>query len=197
MSISSGGAYSPYTLFWNSNHACGLRADGVAICWGDYREGQTSPPEGERFTSISSGGLQTCGLREDGIAVCWGPTFWLPEHERFTSISSGGGRFSCGLRNDGFVICWEQYEIDGVFFPQENGRFTSISSGSAQTCGLQAGIPHMGSLQAQWAIQTRWWHHSQVLQGQSIAGLSNKGCDSRREPCFLSVFVVFWPPPVG
>ena len=55
----------------------------------------------------------------------------------------------------------------------------------------------MGSLQAQRAIQTRWWHHSQVLQGQSISGLSNKGCDSRLEPCFLSVFVVFRPPPVG
>ena len=58
-------------------------------------------------------------------------------------------------------------------------------------------IPHIGSLQAQWAIQTRWWHHIRVLQGQSIAGLSNKGCDSRREPCFLSVFVVFGPLPMG
>ena len=33
---------------------------------------------------------------------------------------------------------------------------------------LSAGISHIGSLQAQRAIQTRWWHHSQVLQGQSI-----------------------------
>ena len=55
----------------------------------------------------------------------------------------------------------------------------------------------MGSLQAQRAIQTRWWHHIQVLQGQSNSGLSNKGCDSRREPCYLSIFVVFGPPPMG
>ena len=48
----------------------------------------------------------------------------------------------------------------------------------------------MGRLQAQRAIQMRWWHHSQVLQGHSISGLSDKGCDSRREPCFLSVFIV-------
>ena len=54
-----------------------------------------------------------------------------------------------------------------------------------------SGIPHIGSLQAQWAAQTRWSHHSQVLQGQSNSGLSNKGCDSCREPCYLSVFVVF------
>ena len=38
---------------------------------------------------------------------------------------------------------------------------------------------------------------SQFLQGQSISGLSNKGCDSCREPCFLSIFVVFGPPPMG
>ena len=62
---------------------------------------------------------------------------------------------------------------------------------------LSAGIPHIGSLQAQRAIQTRWWHHSQVLQGQANSGLSNKGCDSRREPCFLSVFVVFRSPANG
>ena len=61
----------------------------------------------------------------------------------------------------------------------------------------ESGISHIGSLQAQRAIQTRWWHHSQVLQGQSNSGLSNKGCDSRREPCFLSVFVVFRSPANG
>ena len=60
-----------------------------------------------------------------------------------------------------------------------------------------SGISHIGSLQAQGAAQTRWEHHSKVLQGQSIAGLSDKGCDSCREPCFLSVFVVFGPPPMG
>ena len=34
-------------------------------------------------------------------------------------------------------------------------------------------LSHIGSLQAQGAAQTRWWQHSQVLQGQSIAGLSD------------------------
>ena len=35
------------------------------------------------------------------------------------------------------------------------------------------------------------------LQGHSISGLSNKGCDSCREPCYLSVFVVFGSPASG
>ena len=39
---------------------------------------------------------------------------------------------------------------------------------------ISSGIPHIGSLQAQRAIQTRWWHHSQVLQGQSNSGLSSE-----------------------
>ena len=30
----------------------------------------------------------------------------------------------------------------------------------------------------------RWEHHSQVLQGQSISGLSDMRCDSCREPYF-------------
>ena len=62
-----------------------------------------------------------------------------------------------------------------------------------RTAGL-AGISHIGSLQTQRAAQARWEHHRQVLQGQSIAGLSDKGCDSCREPCFLSFFVVFGSP---
>ena len=43
--------------------------------------------------------------------------------------------------------------------------------------GFSTGISHMGSLQAQRAIQTRWWHHSQVLQGQSNSGLSLVGVE--------------------
>ena len=32
-----------------------------------------------------------------------------------------------------------------------------------------------------------------ILQGHSISGLSDKGCDSCREPWFLSIFGVFGP----
>ena len=60
-----------------------------------------------------------------------------------------------------------------------------------------AGISHIGSLQIQRAAQTRWEHHSQVLQGQSIAGLSNKRCVCSRRAPFLSVFIVLVSPASG
>ena len=128
LSVSSGG-----------RHTCGLREDGIAVCWGDDEYSQAMPPEDERLTSISSGGRHTCGLREDGIAVCWGDNEYSqampPEDERLTSISSGG-RHTCGLREDSIAVCWGDND-SGQAMPPEDERFKSISSGSFHTCGLR------------------------------------------------------------
>ena len=75
-------------------HTCALRADGTPVCWGaklgDEGEvigqtgfGQSEPPEGEHFVSISSGGNHTCALRADGTPVCWGAGF----EEQDSSVS--------------------------------------------------------------------------------------------------------------
>ena len=50
---------------------------------------------------------------------------------------------------------------------------TAMGSGMATAANMLTGISHIGSLQAQRAAQSRWEHHSQVLQGHSIAGLSD------------------------
>lgn len=52
-------------------HACGLRVDGTAVCWGDDFFQQASPPAGT-FTSLTAGAWHTCGLRPNGTATCWG-----------------------------------------------------------------------------------------------------------------------------
>ena len=106
-----------------SDHTCALRADGSPVCWGNSDYGQATPPEGERFATVSSGANHTCALRADGAAVCWGAALgdkytsygyttvvgWgqsePPEGERFSSISSGASH-TCGLRLDGTVLCW-------------------------------------------------------------------------------------------
>ena len=105
--------------------ACGVRIDGSAVCWWPidlerllsewqiYADifddrGQTAPPEGDRFTAISSGGLHACGLRVDGSVACWGSNDRgqiAPPEGSFAAISSGYD-FTCGLREDGTVACW-------------------------------------------------------------------------------------------
>ena len=139
-SISSSGGYRT-----GLDHACALRADGAVVCWGGNFQGQSSPPEGERFTSVSAGGKQTCGLREDGVAICWGDTAQPPNHERFASISSGSGLYTalgrshaCGLRDDGFVICWGD-DSRGQSSPPGYSGFTLIDAGGEHVCGLRDG----------------------------------------------------------
>ena len=97
----------------------------MAVCWGDGGNAictgtgchsewspepiPESPPEGERFASLSTDGPH-CGLRMDGTPVCW--TKYVdsglsspPEGERFTSISASPTH-ACGLREEGEVVCW-------------------------------------------------------------------------------------------
>ncbi len=116
--------------------ACGLREDGSPVCWGLF--GSLTPPEGERFTTISVGSY-ACGLREDGSPVCWGNDRELPEGERFTAISVGLSR-ACGLREDGAPVCWDGFDPGyglGTLTPPEGERFTTISVADAYACGLR------------------------------------------------------------
>ena len=68
-------------------------------------------------------------------------------------------------------------------------RFKTLEALRSSSRHVVAGISHIGSLQAQRAVQTRCQHHSQVLQGHSFAGLSNKRCVCSRRAPFLSVFI--------
>ena len=88
-------------------HTCGLRADGVAECWGHNNVGQIDVPPW-RFVAVDAGNVNTCGLRGDGVVECWGDDTHgeagAPQG-RFQAVSAGG-EYSCGLRADGTVVCW-------------------------------------------------------------------------------------------
>ena len=117
-----------------------MRDSGNAICWGRNDYGQATPPENERFMSISNGPEHACGLRNDGSAVCWGNNWGdkatPPEDERFTAISSGGAH-TCGLREDRSIVCWGENKY-GQATPPFDERLVDISSGKHHTCGLRA-----------------------------------------------------------
>ena len=147
-------------------HTCGLREDGMPVCWTPTSNPVLSPlappPEGERFTSIVSHNCYTCGLRPDGIPLCWAqfhhPDFCPfqlvepPAGETFVALKGDAG-YSCGLRHDGTFLCWlniQASESEGNKVPKmlEGERFTAISHGGWSFCAIrQDGTP------------TCWYYH--------------------------------------
>ena len=140
---------------------CGLRDDGVAMCWGRgtgvivESEVPQVVPEGV-FTALSSGESHWCGLREDGGVECWGSTgsFWcgpqgcedtlghgwwdVPEGP-FKAVSAGS-RYSCGIRSGGSVECWtaDSPRLDPRVVESKvpKARFSTISAGVGHACGI-------------------------------------------------------------
>lgn len=139
ISISTGGDYldrgSSYRLD-RGGHTCGLRADGVAICWGDNAYPHLRPPtlpDHERFISISSAYLRVCGLRDDGYIVCSG--IQSPRDGDFISVSTGA-RHACGIKENGIAVCWGD-DVDGRTDEQKEESFIAISCGRDYTLGLR------------------------------------------------------------
>ena len=124
------------TIDAGADHACALRPDGNAECWGKDDDGQADPPSGA-FTAISAGHNHTCGLRPNGNAECWGKDDdgqADPPSGAFTAISAGDNH-TCGLRPNGNAECWGKDDDGQVDSP--SGAFTAISAGHNHTCGLR------------------------------------------------------------
>lgn len=128
--------YFPATpqLTVGDSHACALRRDWVAVCWGYGADGRLGngrwessatpvPVADVLFKQISAGSFHTCGLDRDGRAYCWGNAGWaqigIPSGAyadlsrpvrvatslTFTAISAGGDH-TCALTAGGEVYCW-------------------------------------------------------------------------------------------
>lgn len=114
-------------------HACGLTAQGQALCWGADLSGNlgrgTSGGLGfpdtvltaTRFVSVSAGGYHSCALTSTGSAFCWGDNRNGQlgngsTTNRSTPVAVAGGRsfvqittgrfHSCGVTAAGQVYCW-------------------------------------------------------------------------------------------
>ena len=120
-------------------HACAVKTDNTAACWGFSGNGQADPPPGQ-FLSVSGGYFHTCAVRIDNTAACWGFSGTgqadPPPGEIFLAISSGQSH-TCGIRTDGAARCWGNNN-NGQADPPQAEAFLSMSSGNSHTCGIKA-----------------------------------------------------------
>jgi alpha-tubulin suppressor-like RCC1 family protein len=127
----------------NTGSICALSVEGVSYCWESNGFGQlglgtttsTLTPSlvatRERFTSVSTGIIQTCATSVEGRAFCWGNNSFgqlgVPrpgEHcgavflecsrqpiavfgqQRFVAVATGFGSHTCGMSVDTSILCW-------------------------------------------------------------------------------------------
>ena len=80
------------------NHACAVRDDRTAACWGYPDYGMASPPAGE-FSALAAGTSHSCGVRAaDGKLACWGAEWMLDAPAGEYAAVSAGPQISCAVR---------------------------------------------------------------------------------------------------
>ena len=130
-------------------HACGLRENATALCWGsdlwglDYH-GSLDAPAKTAFRQISAGLHFTCGLRQDATIACWGLNSKgqaSPPQGSFTEIAAGRDH-ACAVPMPqrslptSELICWGWQFPNGAETLPLDAPLSGIQSGNNRTCGL-------------------------------------------------------------
>ena len=119
------------------HHACALRPDTTALCWGSNVNGSLNFPDRLAFRQIAAGLNFNCGLRSDRAITCWGENNagqTSPPDGSFDEITAGRSH-ACAL-DDGALICWGADFPDGAETIQELPPLSAIQAGAGFTCGL-------------------------------------------------------------
>lgn len=115
------------------NHACALKQDGSAVCWGSNSAGQlgdgsttvhntpTAVMGIAGATALAGGGRTTCARLRTGAVQCWGAgasgqlgNGATQDHPTPVAVSNlpdaiqvaVGADFACAVRGSGEVVCW-------------------------------------------------------------------------------------------
>ena len=105
-----------------ASHTCGIKSDGIVVCWGDNSRGQLSGIPNGTFTQVSASNDHTCGIKKDGTITCWGSNLFgqltaIPIPSGSFMQVSAGGLCSCALRSNGSVACWKHKQAPIVTVP--------------------------------------------------------------------------------
>ncbi|MBU0801261.1 MAG: DUF1566 domain-containing protein, partial [Alphaproteobacteria bacterium] len=115
-------------------HACGIRMDGVAMCWGSDSNGRlgngatggTNAPGivtgSHSWSEIAAGNGHSCGVTTAGVGYCWGEaadgklgnSTTTPDAQNPSPVSGGhtwrtisaANAHSCGTLTDNTAYCW-------------------------------------------------------------------------------------------
>lgn len=114
-------------------HACGIKSDNLAYCWGMNFDGQLGDGTnvyknapvlvagGGSWKNISSGVYHTCGIRSNDTLWCWGDNWGGQLGDNTTGDKNapvqvtGGGSWksvfasysdTCGIKSDDTLWCW-------------------------------------------------------------------------------------------
>ena len=157
-----------YTGYIGGEHSCGLRSDGVVVCWGqefsglgdaaavtvddggyplvwELRAGSDGPGEG--FADIAAGPAGVCGLRAGGSVACWDGRHWadVGAPGGLSGLVVGDGQV-CGVRSGAGFGCWARLVsgegsdlLGGVGAWQLEGSFVDVAAPGGLGCGLRPG----------------------------------------------------------
>jgi hypothetical protein len=122
------------------HNSCGVRANGVAECWGGVHgsdQGEFSVPQGVSFMDVDAGMGISCGLDLGGAPHCWGNNDQgVVKNEpigSFSQISVSAANLACVLDQDGYPTCWGESEIEAL--TPVLTRFEDINSLGGVPCG--------------------------------------------------------------
>ncbi len=120
-------------------HSCAVTDAWDLLCWGDNKDGQSEPPEGN-FVRVWAGWEQTCGLLADGHVLCWGFNSQgqsSPPQDEVLSQLDMGRSHVCGVNTDQQLVCWGE-DHEGMTSPPA-GFFKQAAVGRYYSCGLSIG----------------------------------------------------------
>ena len=129
------------------DHACGLRENGIALCWGrdPLNQGSLDAPAQTAFSQIAAGRHFTCGLRHDASIACWGRNLVVqtaPSQGAFSEIAASGTN-ACALPisqgsqgSPPELLCWGVGFANGAETLPLDAPISDIQMGKVFVCGL-------------------------------------------------------------